>query len=144
MDRRQPLKLTLLVVSGLVLGALVIWGATALWRYVEEHDANPSRGGLKEQTMSRKAIAMEEITDALAKGRLDQLVAAASRMDEYTSTIKRFLSTDVYEAHGDDFEDAIRDLQGAVRKKDNGAAEEATRRLQRSCLDCHAAHARAK
>lgn len=144
MDRRQPLKLTLLVVSGLLLGALVIWGATELWRYVEEHDANPSRGGLKQQMMSRKAVAMEDITDALARGRLDQVGAAASRMHEYSATIKRFLSTDVYDAHGDDFEDAIRDLQGAVRNQDSEAAEEATKRLQRSCLDCHAAHARAK
>jgi FtsZ-interacting cell division protein ZipA len=138
MNGRHPLKLTLLVLGGVVLVALLIWSATELWRYVEEHDANPSRDGLKEQMMQRKARAMEDITDALAQGRLDQVGAAVSRMDEYASTIKRFLATDVYETHGEDFEDAIRDLQSAVDRQDQPGAEAATERLQRTCLDCHA------
>ena len=53
MSGRHPLNLTLLVLGGVVVAALLIASANALWRYVEEHDANPSRDGLKEQMMQR-------------------------------------------------------------------------------------------
>ena len=73
---------------------------------------------------------MQDILDAIVRGRLNRINAAAVDMERYAAAIDGYLSTDVYEKHGKSFKEAIHDLKRATAQSDEELTKEAALRLE--------------
>lgn len=134
--KRWQLNLAL-AAGGLLTVILAVWLLSWGWRRVVEFDSDPPRRGLKAQAMRRKADAMSDVRDAMYRGRLDRVEAGAARVKRFATGIEGFIRSDLYDQYGEDFHDAVDDLQAAAGRRDREAAKEAVLRLERSCIDCH-------
>ena len=137
MSQRNRLQWTVVLLSGALVVALGVWLFGEVWRYAAEYDKNPSHRNFKNQLMRRKSDSMQDILDAIVRGRLNRVNAAAVDMERYAATIDGYLSTDVYEKHGKSFNEAIQNLKRATEQNDAELTKEAALRLERSCLECH-------
>ncbi|WP_431067738.1 hypothetical protein [Methylotuvimicrobium sp.] len=137
MSQRNRLQWRVALLSGALFVALGVWLFGEVWRYAGEYDKNPSHRNLKNQLMRRKSDSMQDVLDAIVRGRLNRVNAAAVDMERYAAAIDGYLSTDVYEKHGKSFNEAIHDLKRATAQSDAELTKEAALRLERSCLECH-------
>ncbi|MBS3952445.1 MAG: hypothetical protein KGZ88_05805 [Methylomicrobium sp.] len=137
MSQKNRLLWTVALLSGALVVVLGVWLFVEVWRYAGEYDKNPSQRNLKNQLMRRKSESMQDILDAIVRGRLNRVNSAAVNMERYAATIDGYLSTDVYEQHGKSFNEAIHDLKRATAQSDAELTKEAALRLERSCLECH-------
>ncbi|MCD2453611.1 cytochrome c [Methylicorpusculum oleiharenae] len=137
MSQKNRLLWTVALLSGALVVVLGVRLFVEVWHYAGEYDKNPSQRNLKNQLMRRKSDSMQDILDAIVRGRFNRVNAAAVDMERYAATIDGYLSTDVYEQHGKSFNEAIHDLKRATAQSDAELAKEAALRLERSCLECH-------
>jgi hypothetical protein len=138
MKSRSYVRVIAGVAGVLLASAAVSYSVLWLWQTAGEFDRSPPQGGLKEQMMHRKTNAMQEILDGMIRGDLRRVETAASQLNDYGNTINWYLSAEEYEHHGGEFHRAVDDLLGASRRGDSNSAKEATLRLERSCIECHA------
>ena len=125
------------VACGIALGVFFLWFGQFAWQRIQEHDAEPRRAGVKNQLMRRKSAAMDEALQAMLRGNLVRVNAAAVRMRRSAAKIDGFLSTEVYDRYGEDFFGALDDLLAATEANDREGSKEAILRLEKSCIDCH-------
>ncbi|MDP1798923.1 MAG: hypothetical protein Q8K78_15620 [Planctomycetaceae bacterium] len=117
--------------------AAIVGSAMWLWQTAAEIDRNP-QGGFKEQMMHRKTIAMQDLLDGMIRGDLNRVETAADRLAVYGSTIDWYFPASEHRSHGEEFHHSVDNLIDADRRKDLNSAKEATLRLEKSCMDCHA------
>ncbi len=122
---------------GIVFGIFSLWFVQFAWQQIQEHDARPRRASLKSQLMRRKSAAMDEALQAIIRGNLAKVNAAAVKMKRSAGNIDGFLSTPVYDEHGEEFYRAIDDLLAASGENDRDASRDAILRLEKSCIECH-------
>lgn len=123
---------------GLLFGAVAGWFLYSLWAASAEFDREPDRATLGNQMMRRKSRAMEDILDAMVHGDLRRVDREARKMEAYMDTLGRFLSSSEYVAQDQEYQTSVRDLRSAASTNDLHAAKEATLRLERTCIECHA------
>ena len=118
-----------------LFGAVLAWGIHALWQM----DNEPLRGNsLSSQLMHRKTSAMQDILDGMVRGDPRQVDKAATKMKSIGFHVEWYLSIPLYEKEGGEFRDSVQELDRAMSEKDWVIAREATLRLERSCIECHA------
>jgi cytochrome c556 len=125
------------VVGGIAFGAFALWFVQFALQKVQEHDARPRQANVKNQLMRRKATAMEDALNAIIRGNLAQVNAAAVRMKRSAITIDGYLATEAYEKFGEDFHQSIEELLAATAANDREVSKQAILRLENSCIECH-------
>lgn len=123
---------------GLLFGALSGWFLYSMWTASVEFDQKPDSASLGNQMMRRKSRAMEDILDAMVHGDLRRVDKEAKKMEAYIDTLGKFLSSSEYVDQDREYKASVRDLRSAAGTKDLHAAKEATLRLERTCIECHA------
>lgn len=123
---------------GLLFGAVSGWFLYSMWDASVEFDQRPERATLGNQMMRRKSNAMEDILDAMVHGDLRRVGREAKKMEAYIDTLSKFLSSSEYVDQDREYQASVRDLKLAASENDLHAAKEATLRLERTCIECHA------
>ena len=132
----------LLMMQGVAIGVLfsaVSAGVFyAAWNATVEYDADPGRATIGNQLMRRKSATMEDILDGMIYGNLQRVESAAKKMEAYGDTLGTFLTSSEYVDQDREFHASVSDLGTAAADDDLSAAKEATLRLERTCIECHA------
>lgn len=140
MERRKRNGFLVAGLGGMLLGVLLLLLlqlAQGVWRAAAESDAGRRGVGVKDRLMQRKADALQDVLDALVRGRLERIEPAAERMIDYTAAIEGYLDTDVYRRYGADYLRALEELREAAGREDRAGARAAFGRLENACLECH-------
>lgn len=116
-----------------LFGALMALAVISLWQITI-----PVTGTLKGEMMHRKTQAMSRITDALVRGDMRRVEAAAQHMWDIGESLNWYSSSELYEANDERFQAATASLFEAAQKSDRQQALEAALQLERSCIECHA------
>jgi hypothetical protein len=137
-ERRCSFQSFGLALMGGVIVLLGVWLAQTAWRYAVVFDASRATPGLRTLMMRRKSNDLEQLLDALVRGRYDQVLPAVDRIDSYSAAIDEYLDTDMYRRLGSAYGDSLADLRLAAVREDWDGAREAALRLERGCIECHA------
>jgi hypothetical protein len=108
-----------------------------LWSLSDRLDKDAERRGLTPQLMQRKTTAMLAIRDGLAAGDVDRAQEAAALLRQISETSRWYLPDRSYAALSDDFRDALRDLDNALRDRDAARLRATYDQLAESCIECH-------